>query len=93
MLSLPLLVVLLYCQQGARFDLLETIKDKLKSIVSEKSLILKLFMIIPCFRRKATSAVRPVLDSSALSSDDDSFYDPSSITSILTESNLQTSSC
>nr|XP_057939936.1 cingulin [Doryrhamphus excisus]XP_057939937.1 cingulin [Doryrhamphus excisus] len=43
-------------------------------------------------KRKAT--MRPVLDSSALSSDDDdSIYDPSSITSILTEGNLQTSSC
>ncbi|XP_062279359.1 cingulin isoform X1 [Scomber scombrus] len=45
-------------------------------------------------KRKTQAALRPVLDSSALSSDDDdSFYDPSSITSILTESNLQTSSC
>ncbi|XP_041798472.1 cingulin isoform X2 [Chelmon rostratus] len=45
-------------------------------------------------KRKAHAAMRPVLDSSALSSDDDdSLYDPSTITSILTESNLQTSSC
>ncbi|XP_034409828.1 cingulin isoform X2 [Cyclopterus lumpus] len=45
-------------------------------------------------KRKAQAAMRPALDSSALSSDDDdSLYDPSSITSILTESNLQTSSC
>ncbi len=45
-------------------------------------------------RRKAHAAMRPALDSSALSSDDDdSLYDPSTITSILTESNLQTSSC
>lgn len=44
-------------------------------------------------RRKTQAAMRPVLDSSALSSDDDdSLYD-SSITSILTESHLQTSSC
>lgn len=43
-------------------------------------------------KRKTT--MRPVLDSSALSSDDDdSLYDPTTITSILTESNLQTSSC
>ncbi|XP_061838558.1 cingulin [Nerophis lumbriciformis] len=43
---------------------------------------------------KRKAAMRPVLDSSALSSDDDdSIYGPSSITSILTESNLQTSSC
>ncbi|XP_063055586.1 cingulin [Engraulis encrasicolus] len=48
-------------------------------------------------KRKTQQAMRPVLDSSALSSedeyDDDSLYDPSSITSILTEGNLQTSSC
>ncbi|XP_070691517.1 cingulin isoform X2 [Pempheris klunzingeri] len=45
-------------------------------------------------KRKTHSAMRPALDSSALSSDDDdSLYDPSTITSILTESNLQTSSC
>nr|XP_046255805.1 cingulin isoform X3 [Scatophagus argus] len=45
-------------------------------------------------KRKTSAAMRPVLDSSALSSDeDDSLYDPSTITSILTESNLQTSSC
>ncbi|XP_070823331.1 cingulin [Chaetodon trifascialis] len=45
-------------------------------------------------KRKAHAAMRPALDSSALSSDDDdSLYDPSTITSILTESNLQTSSC
>uniref|UniRef100_A0A3P8RVJ7 Cingulin n=1 Tax=Amphiprion percula TaxID=161767 RepID=A0A3P8RVJ7_AMPPE len=45
-------------------------------------------------KRKAQAAMRPALDSSALSSDDDdSLYDPSTITSILTESNLQTSSC
>ncbi|XP_013865149.1 cingulin [Austrofundulus limnaeus] len=48
-------------------------------------------------KRKTQAAMRPVLDSSALSSDDDddddSLYDPSTITSILTESNLQTSSC
>uniref|UniRef100_A0A3Q3VTA0 Cingulin n=1 Tax=Mola mola TaxID=94237 RepID=A0A3Q3VTA0_MOLML len=44
--------------------------------------------------RKTNASVRPVLDSSALSSDDDdSLYDLSTITSILTESNLQTSSC
>ncbi|XP_041961821.1 cingulin [Alosa sapidissima] len=47
-------------------------------------------------KRKAQQAMRPVLDSSALSSDDDyddDLYDPTSIASILTESNLQTSSC
>ncbi|XP_040900778.1 cingulin isoform X2 [Toxotes jaculatrix] len=45
-------------------------------------------------KRKTQTAMRPALDSSALSSDDDdSLYDPSTITSILTESNLQTSSC
>ncbi|XP_044065254.1 cingulin isoform X4 [Siniperca chuatsi] len=45
-------------------------------------------------KRKTQAAMRPLLDSSALSSDDDdSLYDPSTITSILTESNLQTSSC
>ncbi|XP_024863562.1 cingulin isoform X1 [Kryptolebias marmoratus] len=46
-------------------------------------------------KRKTQAAIRPVLDSSALSSDDDddSLYDPSTIASILTESNLQTSSC
>ncbi|TMS11072.1 Cingulin [Larimichthys crocea] len=45
-------------------------------------------------KRKTQAAMRPVLDSSALSSDDDdSLYDPSTITTILTESNLQTSSC
>ncbi|KAM3872928.1 cingulin [Diretmus argenteus] len=45
-------------------------------------------------KRKTQAAMRPALDSSALSSDDDdSLYDSSTITSILTESNLQTSSC
>ncbi|XP_030014113.1 cingulin isoform X3 [Sphaeramia orbicularis] len=45
-------------------------------------------------KRKTQVAMRPALDSSALSSDDDdSLYDPTTITSILTESNLQTSSC
>ncbi|XP_037640944.1 cingulin isoform X2 [Sebastes umbrosus] len=45
-------------------------------------------------KRKTQASMRTVLDSSALSSDDDdSLYDPSTITSILTESNLQTSSC
>ncbi|XP_039974243.1 cingulin isoform X2 [Xiphias gladius] len=45
-------------------------------------------------KRKTQAAMRPALDSSALSSDDDdSLYDPSTITNILTESNLQTSSC
>ncbi|XP_042346342.1 cingulin isoform X2 [Plectropomus leopardus] len=45
-------------------------------------------------KRKTQAAMRPALDSSALSSDDDdSLYDPSTITSILTEGNLQTSSC
>uniref|UniRef100_A0A3B5MRP9 Cingulin n=1 Tax=Xiphophorus couchianus TaxID=32473 RepID=A0A3B5MRP9_9TELE len=46
--------------------------------------------------RKTQASMRPALDSSALSSDDDdddSLYDPSTITSFLTESNLQTSSC
>ena len=40
--------------------------------------------------------MRPVLDSAMSSEDeydDDSLYDPHSITSIITESNLQTSSC
>jgi len=51
-------------------------------------------MMIMCYRRKAQAAMRPALDSSALSSDDDdSLYDTSAITAILTESNLQTSSC
>ncbi|KAM4581168.1 cingulin isoform 3-T3 [Odontesthes bonariensis] len=45
-------------------------------------------------KRKTQAAMRPALDSSAFSSDDDdSLYDHSNITSILTESNLQTSSC
>ncbi|XP_068591523.1 cingulin isoform X2 [Cebidichthys violaceus] len=45
-------------------------------------------------KRKTQAAMRPTLDSSALSSDDDdSLYNPSTITSILTEGNLQTSSC
>ncbi|XP_053183775.1 cingulin isoform X2 [Scomber japonicus] len=44
-------------------------------------------------KRKTQAAMRPVLDSALSSDDDDSFYDPSTITSILTESNLQTSSC
>ncbi|XP_038146143.1 cingulin isoform X3 [Cyprinodon tularosa] len=46
-------------------------------------------------KRKTQVSMRPALDSSVLSSDDDddSLYDPSTITSILTESNLQTSSC
>ncbi|KAG7260575.1 hypothetical protein CRUP_004095 [Coryphaenoides rupestris] len=46
-------------------------------------------------KRKSQAARRQTLDSSALSSDDDddSLYDPSTITSILTQSNLQTSSC
>ncbi|XP_069552049.1 cingulin isoform X2 [Brachyistius frenatus] len=45
-------------------------------------------------KRKTQTTIRPALDSSAHSSDDDdSLYDTSTITSILTESNLQTSSC
>ncbi|KAJ8005000.1 hypothetical protein DPEC_G00142110 [Dallia pectoralis] len=47
-------------------------------------------------KRKVQQVRRPDLDSSALSSDEDDdvdLYDPSSITSILTEGNLQTSSC
>ncbi|KAK2910223.1 cingulin isoform X2 [Channa argus] len=45
-------------------------------------------------KRKSQTTMRPALDSSVLSSDDDdSLYDPSTITSILTEGNLQTSSC
>ncbi|KAJ8383812.1 hypothetical protein AAFF_G00214990 [Aldrovandia affinis] len=48
-------------------------------------------------KRKIQQSRRPALDSSALSSeeeeDEEGFYDPSTITSILTESNLQTSSC
>ncbi|XP_056900645.1 cingulin isoform X4 [Takifugu flavidus] len=60
------------------------LKDALQSRVTALETELK---------RKNTSATRPILDSSALSSDDDSLYDPSSITSILTEGNLQTSSC
>lgn len=51
-------------------------------------------VLIMCHRRKTQAAMRPALDSSALSSDDDdSLYDPSTITSILTEGNLHTSSC
>ncbi|XP_029602037.1 cingulin isoform X2 [Salmo trutta] len=46
-------------------------------------------------KRKVHQAQRQALDSSALSSDEDdeALYDPSSITSILTGSNLHTSSC
>ncbi|XP_028326762.1 cingulin isoform X1 [Gouania willdenowi] len=47
-------------------------------------------------KRKTQAAMRPMLDSSVLSSDDDDdglFDRTSTITSILTESNLQTSSC
>ncbi|XP_071251621.1 cingulin-like isoform X2 [Salvelinus alpinus] len=46
-------------------------------------------------KRKVQHAQRQALDSSALSSDEDDegLYDPSSITSILTGSNLHTSSC
>uniref|UniRef100_A0A8C8GHL2 Cingulin n=1 Tax=Oncorhynchus tshawytscha TaxID=74940 RepID=A0A8C8GHL2_ONCTS len=46
-------------------------------------------------KRKVQQAQRQALDSSALSSDEDDegLYDPSSITSILTGSNLHTSSC
>ncbi|XP_059195304.1 cingulin isoform X2 [Centropristis striata] len=44
-------------------------------------------------KRKAQASMRPALDSVLSSDDDDSLYDPSTITSILTESNLQTSSC
>uniref|UniRef100_A0A3Q3VQQ9 Cingulin n=1 Tax=Mola mola TaxID=94237 RepID=A0A3Q3VQQ9_MOLML len=61
------------------------LKDSLQSRVTALETELK---------RKTNASVRPVLDSSALSSDDDdSLYDLSTITSILTESNLQTSSC
>lgn len=57
-------------------------------------LILIISLMFMYHRRKAQASMRPVLDSSALSSDDDdSLYDSSTITSILTESNLQTSSC
>ncbi|XP_076826612.1 cingulin isoform X2 [Brachyhypopomus gauderio] len=48
-------------------------------------------------KRKSQQARHNTMDSSALSSDDDDdddgLYDPSSITSILTEGNLKTSSC
>ncbi|KAM8870054.1 cingulin isoform 3-T5 [Spinachia spinachia] len=45
-------------------------------------------------KRKTQAAMRPALDSSALSSDDDdSPFDCSTITSIITGGNLQTSSC
>ncbi|XP_036394712.1 cingulin [Megalops cyprinoides] len=48
-------------------------------------------------KRKVQQTRHPALDSSALSSEDEEdeegYYDPSSITSILTEGNLQTSSC
>ncbi|XP_060936529.1 cingulin isoform X2 [Limanda limanda] len=44
-------------------------------------------------KRKAQAAMRPALNSALSSDDDDSFYDPTTITSILTEGNLQTSSC
>ncbi|XP_061145268.1 cingulin [Syngnathus typhle] len=45
-------------------------------------------------KRKTTASMRPALDSSALSSDDDSVYESSSIiAAILTDSNLQTSAC
>lgn len=54
-------------------------------------------MVTDCFfRRKAQQSHRAALDHSTLSSDDDDddgLYDHSSITSILTEGNLQTSSC
>ncbi|AWO96588.1 putative cingulin [Scophthalmus maximus] len=60
-------------------------KDALQTRVTALELELK---------RKTQAAMRPALDSSALSSDDDdSLYDPSTITSILTEGNLHTSSC
>ncbi|XP_049586753.1 cingulin [Syngnathus scovelli] len=45
-------------------------------------------------KRKTTASMRPALDSSALSSDDDdSVYESSIIAAILTDSNLQTSAC
>lgn len=50
----------------------------------------------PRFRRKASrSAAEAALKQEGLSSDEefDGVYDPSSIASLLTESNLQTSSC
>ena len=52
-------------------------------------------LMVVCFRRKVQQAQRQALDSSALSSDEDDegLYNPSSITSILTGSNLHTSSC
>lgn len=61
------------------------LKDALQSRVTALETELK---------RKTQESMRPALDSSALSSDDDdSLYDSSTITSILTKSNLQTSSC
>ncbi|XP_061676698.1 cingulin [Syngnathoides biaculeatus] len=61
------------------------LKDALQSRVNALETELK---------RKSKATMRPALDSSALSSDDDeSIYDTSSITSILTEGNLHTSSC
>ncbi|XP_029359265.1 cingulin isoform X2 [Echeneis naucrates] len=61
------------------------LKDALQSRVTALEAELK---------RKTQAARWPALDSSALSSDeDDTLYDPLTITSILTESNLQTSSC
>lgn len=85
-------VVPLLYQQREHCDHLEA-TEKRNQAINEKLLIN--LTVVLCRRRKAGAAVRPVLDSSALSSDDDddSLYDPSTITSILTESNLQTSSC
>ncbi|XP_077453734.1 cingulin isoform X1 [Stigmatopora argus] len=61
------------------------LKDALQSRVSALETELK---------RKTQATMRPAFDSSAFSSDDDdSIYDSSTITSILTEGNLQTSSC
>ncbi|CAL9705734.1 unnamed protein product [Knipowitschia caucasica] len=64
-----------------QMELRETLQSRVSALETE-------------LKRKTQASMRPALDSSALSSDDDdSLFDHSSITSILTESNLQTSSC
>ncbi|XP_061529954.1 cingulin [Phycodurus eques] len=74
-------------RRKAQRDMEEQIelKDALQSRVNALETELK---------RKTKATMRPALDSSAFSSDDDdSIYDSSTITSLLTEGNLQTSSC
>ncbi|KAG5856445.1 hypothetical protein ANANG_G00008030 [Anguilla anguilla] len=75
----------------------KAVRDMEEQLEQKEALQARLTSLEAELKRKVQQSRRPALDSSALSSeeddDEDGFYDPSSITSILTESHLQTSSC